>query len=179
MSMADDLSESLDSLRYLVATPGTFDSLYPSTDDDMLLQVLCDAFAECQLEGMLLKNTVEDDGFISPDITSGQLAMVLVFAAVRFLRSVLLNTNTSVTYKAGSAEYSTTQSASILNAILADLKAQKDRLIALAEGGSGPDAGNVAFYMADQYLSRTVAEWRSHLTPPLLNAGWSPVDGYA
>lgn len=174
MALSDiDLSESVDSLRYLVAVPGTFATVYPDTDEDMLLQVLCDAFAECQLEGMLLTNRVDPDGFVTPAISDGQVAMVIVFAAVRLLRSTLLNANTSVTYKAGSAEYSTTQSATILKAILDDLKAQKDRLIALADGGSGADAGNVAFYMADQYLSRQISDWRlGEGCEPALHYGW-------
>lgn len=155
----DDLSESIASLRDLVATPGTFASIYPDTTKDDLIRVLADAFAECQLEGMLLKHSVDPDGYVDPPINQGELAMVIIFAAVRFMRASLLNANASVTYKAGSAEYSTSTSATLLKAILDDLKAQKDRLIDLADQSGGPDSGNVAFYMADQYLARVCSDW--------------------
>lgn len=163
----DDLSESIASLRDLVATPGTFASAYPDTTKDDLLRVLEDAFAECQLEKMLRRHSVED-GYVTPSLTQGEVALVLIFAAVRFMRASLLNANASVTYKAGSAEYSTTTSATLLKAILDDLKAQKDRLIDLAEQGDGPDAGNAAFYMADQYLARVCADWN----PMPVSCGW-------
>lgn len=163
----DDLSESIASLRDLVATPGTFATFYPDTTAEDLLRVLEDALAECQLERMLRGHSVED-GYVTPALSQGQVALVVIFAAVRFMRASLLNANASVTYKAGSAEYSTSTSASLLKAILDDLKAQKDRLIDAAAGGDGPGAGNVAFYMADQYLARVCADW----SPQPVACGW-------
>jgi hypothetical protein len=80
--MADDLSDSLDSLRYAVARPGTFTTNYPETTDDMLLQTLMDGFAEAQLMGLLGTYSVDEDGFVSPALTGGQVALVVLFAAV-------------------------------------------------------------------------------------------------
>jgi hypothetical protein len=155
MATDTDLSDSLDSLRYLIATPGTFTAAYPNTTDDMLLQVMMDGFAEAQLERIIPATyTMDEDGIVTPALTGGQIALVAIFASVRFLRVAFLNLNTAVTYKAGSAEYHTEQSGALLRDILADLRAQKDRLIAAAEGGTGSNAGNVAFFMADQYLAR-------------------------
>lgn len=151
--MADDLTDSLDSLRYTVARPGLFATLYPETTDDMLTQVLCDGFAECQLMGLLSTYSVDEDGIVSGDLSGGQVAMVVLFASVRFIRAELLNRNTSVVYKAGSADYETTQATNILRDILKALQTQKDALITLlAVGGTG--AAGTAFLMADQYLAR-------------------------
>jgi hypothetical protein len=151
--MADDLSDSLDSLRYAVARPGTFTTNYPETTDDMLLQTLMDGFAEAQLMGLLGTYSVDEDGFVSPALTGGQVALVVLFAAVRFLRSELINRNTSVVYEAGSTHYETTQATNILRDILKALQVQKDAVTdALANGGT--TGGAQAFYMADQYLAR-------------------------
>lgn len=156
MPAADtDLSESLDSLRYLVAVPGGFDASFPDTTEDMLLQVMADAFAEAQLMGVLTKFEIDEDGIVTPGLSSGQSALVALFAGVRLMRATLINTPMSVTYKAGSAEYSTTQSSSVLRDILAELTAQKKAILdALADGDYGLLGGAKAFYMADQYLAR-------------------------
>jgi hypothetical protein len=151
--MADDLSDSLDSLRYLVARPGTFTTFYPETTDDMLLQVLVDGMAEAHLEGLLLDYESDEDGILTPALSSGQVALVTLFASIRFLRAELINRNTSVVYQAGSARYETTQATNILRDILKGLIAQKDRI---TEVGASSGAG-AAFYMADQYLTRAWA----------------------
>lgn len=153
--MADtetDLSDSLDSLRYLVAVPGTFASVYPDTDDDMLTLVLQDGFAEAQLMGLFSSYTAED-GIVSPGLTNAEVALVVLFAGVRLLRSTLLNTPMSVVYKAGTAEYATTQSSSLLRDLLADLTKQKAAVVDLLSSG-GTSAAGEAFFMADQYLAR-------------------------
>jgi hypothetical protein len=145
----DQLADAVDSLRFLVARPGTFTALYPETTDDMLLAVLIDGMAECQLEGLLLTYASDIDGLLTPALSNGQVAMVALFAAVRFIRAELLNRNTSVLYKGGTAEYQTSQSSNILRDILASLNAQKQRIIDTSGGAGGADS---AFYMADQYL---------------------------
>ncbi len=150
----EDLADAVDSLRYLVARPGTFATFFPETTEDMLISVLLDGFAEAQLEGLLLDNVASDDGVIAPELDRGQAALVTIFAAVRFLRAELINRNTSVTYEAGKAHYETTQATNILRDILKALSGQKDRLVAAI--GGGLNGGGSAFYMADQYLARLV-----------------------
>jgi hypothetical protein len=160
----DELGEATDSLRYLVARPGTFADFYPETTDDMLLQVLLDGLGEAHLEGLLLTCESDSDGVLTPALSSGQVATVVLFAAIRFMRAELFNRTTSVTYKAGSADYETTQATNILRDILKALEAQKLRVIAAAAaGGAG-----AAFYMADQYLTRVAADW----APLQLVTGW-------
>ncbi len=152
MPGATDLSEYLDSLRYLVAVPGGFSASFPDTTEDMLAQVMADAFAEAQLMG-LFKNYELDEDIVTPELSGAQLSLVSLFAGIRLMRSTLINTPMSVTYKAGSAEYSRQQSSSVLRDILADLAAQKKAILALLGSGGTAQAG-AAFYMADQYLAR-------------------------
>lgn len=161
----DDLGDATDSLRYLVARPGTFEDFYPETTDDHLLQVLIDGMAECQLEGLLLTFTCDADGLVLPSLTGGQAAMVTLFAAVRFLRAELINRQTSVAYKAGSASYESTQATNILRDIMKALQAQKDRVIELI-GSSGAAS---AFYMADQYVARL---WDATYPLPMTAESW-------
>ncbi len=151
----DDLSDAVDKLRYSVARPGTFSTFYPETTDDMLLAVLIDGAAEAQLEGVFLTYDIDEDGIITPAMTNGQAAVIVLFAAVRFLRAELINRNTSVTYEAGSAHYETTQATNILRDILKGLEASKGRVMAsIGESGGSLAGGAAAFFMADQYLAR-------------------------
>src|SRR4051812_7401242 len=105
-----DLSESLDSLRFLVAVPGAFATSYPDTTDDMLTSLMADGFAEGQLFGLFKTYDVDDDGIVTPGLTRAEIALVALLAAIRLMSVTLLGTNTAVTYKAGSAEYHTEQS---------------------------------------------------------------------
>jgi hypothetical protein len=166
----DELADSVTSLKYLVARPGTFTAFYPETTDDMLLQVLIDGMAEAHLEGLLLTYDSDEDGLLDPALTSGQAALVVLFSAVRFLRAELLNRSTSVDYKAGTANYSATQATNILRDILKGLVAQRDATIRLM--GSAGGAGAV-FAMADQYLARAFFDngnFSQQLAYPL--TGW-------
>jgi hypothetical protein len=161
----EDLSEATESLKNLVARPGTFEIFYPETTDDMLAAVLMDGFAETQLEGLMADYAMDDDGFVTPEISRGQAALVALYAAVRFLRAELINRNTNEVYKAGSASYEYTQATNILRDILKGLLSQKDRVTA-AIGAGGPGAAGAAFFMADQYLAR---QWE--ITDPIA-IGW-------
>lgn len=161
----EELAEAVDSLRYLVARPGTFSDFYPETTEDMLIAVLVDGMAEAHLEGLLLDNDVDADGILTPALSSGQGALVVLFAAVRFLRSELINRYTQVVYEAGSAHYETTQATNILRDILKGLLAQKDRV---TQAGASSGAGS-AFLMADQYLHRV---WDFALGDSPLVVGW-------
>ncbi len=149
-----DLSDAVDSLKYMVARPGTFSDLYPETTDDMLLAVLCDAVGEIHLEALMLGKEVDEDGMADTHLTSGEVAMVVLFGAIRFIRAELLNRDTSVVYQAGPVRYEATQATNILRDILKGLLAQKDDII---DAGAAAGAG-AAFYMADQYLARILCD---------------------
>lgn len=152
--MADtetDLSESLDSLRYLVAVPGAFAASYPDTTDEMLTTLMADGFAEAQLFGLFATYEVDEDGVVTPGLTRAEIALVALLAAIRLMSVTMMGINTSVTYRAGSAEYSTQQSANVLRDILGGLIAQRKAIIDALLAGAGAKS---AFYMADQYLVR-------------------------
>lgn len=148
----DDLADAVPSLQYLVARPGTFTTFFPETTEDHLVSVLIDATAECHLEGLLLDIEADDDGLLTPAASSGQAALITLFAGIRFLRAELINRNTSETYKAGTASYEFVQATNILRDILKGLIAQKER--AIDAGSTGAVAAAAAFFMGDQYLAR-------------------------
>lgn len=157
--MADtetDLSESLDSLRYLVAVPGAFAASYPDTTDEMLTTLMADGFAEAQLFGLFKAYEVDEDGIVTPGLTRAEIALVALLAAIRVMSVSMIAANTSVTYKAGSAEYSTQQSANVMRDVLAGLIAQRKAIIDALLAGAGASS---AFFMADQYLVRAYDDY--------------------
>ncbi len=159
--MADaqtDLSDYVDNLRYMVAIPGGFAASFPDTTEDMLITVLVDGFAEAQLFGLFSTHEVTEAGLVTPGLTRGEIAVVILFASVRLMRTIILNGQQSVTYKAGSAEYSTQASATVLRAILSDLTNQRNSVVDLLASGGIAQAAS-AFYMADQYVARICSDY--------------------
>jgi len=146
----EELADLVPSLRNVVARPGTFADFFPETTEDDLIAVLVDGLAECHMEGLLLRYEADEAGTLTPALTSGQGALVLLFAGVRLIRAELFNRATSRKYVASSASFEEIQATNILRDIMRELKEQKARVVdAQATGGSGH-----AFFMADQYLAR-------------------------
>lgn len=155
----DDLSELTTSVRNIVARPGTFTGSFPETTDDDIIAVLLDALGEAHLEGLLLFVDADEDGMLDVDITRAQGALLVLLAGVRFLRTILLNTSSHVRYEAGPAVYEQDKSTNLLRDILADLIAQKTRVLdQLKDEAEGPNAQARAFYLADQYLIRVCTD---------------------
>lgn len=154
----DDLTELADSVRNLVARPGTFDTLFPETTEDMVTSLLLNGLAEVQLEGLLLDVTYDDDGMLDTDITPGQGALIALFAGIRLLRAELLNRVMHRRYEAGTAVFEEDYNVTLYNQILKDLQGQKDRIV--ADLATEEDGYEGAFAMADQYVHRT-QPWRS------------------
>ena len=157
----DDLTELHDSLRGLVARPGTFEALFPETSADHLTALLLDALAEVQLEGLLLNVDHDGDGMLEPEITSAQGALITLYAGSRLLRAELLNRVMHRRYEAGTAVFEEDYNVTLYSAILKDLQAQKDRLTADQVGEA---AVYGVFEMADQYVHRA-QPWRHIGTP--------------
>lgn len=153
-----DLADYTESLRNVVARPGTFADLFPETTDDGLVLVLQDALAECHLEQTLLTCTSDANGLVRPTLTSGQAALVVLYAGVRLIRAELFNRVTSAKYVAGPVSAETTYATNILRDIMKALQAQKDRVTS-AQAVSG---ANAAFYMADQYVRRDIGMTWGH-----------------
>jgi hypothetical protein len=134
----DDLTDLADSVRNLVARPGTFETLFPETSEEMLTSLLL-------------------DGLLDQDITHAEGSLVALFAGIRLLRAELINRVMHARYEAGSAVYEEDYNVTLYNQILKDLAAQKDRIVKDQVAGAGNYEG--AFSMADQYVHRS-QPWR-------------------
>lgn len=152
--MTTDLSDYTDWLRRSVGTPGNFDALFPNTSDDDLIGVLEDSLGEAQMDGFLISPTLYEtlDGTVTPSLTRPQLALLMMYASVRFMRADLLNRKNRVHYEAGGAVYETEQAASIITELLKEATARKKEILLLQQNG----AGGTIFYMADAYLAKAV-----------------------
>lgn len=148
-----DLSNLVEGLKRLVATPGQFASFYTETTDDDLLGVIMDGLAEAQLDGWMNAFSYDDNGIVLPDLSRGQGALILMYSAASFVRSQLLNVKNKVSYKAGSVAYETEQSSNILTSLLKQFEDRKEQLLkrALLAGASA------AFMMADSYVIKAVS----------------------
>lgn len=153
-----DLADYTESLRNVIARPGTFADLFPETTDDGLVLVLQDALAECHLEQSLLHHEADANGLVRPTLSSGQAAMVVLYAGVRLIRAELFNRVTSAKYVAGPVSAETTYATNVLRDIMKALQAQKDR-VTTVQAVSG---ANAAFYMADQYVRREIGYHGGH-----------------
>jgi hypothetical protein len=148
-----DLDDLAPSVRNMIARPGTFITLFPETTSADILAVLADGLAECHLEGLLLDYAADDVGVVTPDLGSGEQALVVLFSGARLIRSELLNRATTHKRVAGPVSDEEQFSAQLLRDILVDMNGQKRRIVDNASrtmGGVG-----TAFSMADQYAART------------------------
>ena len=166
-----DLANYTDSLRNIVARPGTFLDLFPETTDDHLVAVLQDGLAECHLEQVLLNYESDDMGLVHPEMLSGETAMVVLYAGLRLLKAELFNRTTSAKYVAGPVSAETTQATNILRDIMKGLQEQKDRITKmLSTAGAG-----AAFVMADSYMA-CAFNWPPNNVPL---ADWLPVRSWS
>lgn len=154
-----DLSDWTDSLRRAVATPGDFATFFPDTGDDDLAGSLADAFAECQLDGFFrvqnAKTLDTDANTITPDMEPSEMALVIIYATVRFIRSVLLNRNTHTRYESKGSIAETEQGTSMLTELMKEVdKRKNDILIRYLTYGAG-----FAFHMADAYYVRATTNY--------------------
>lgn len=149
-----NLADAVEALKRYVAVPGTFATVFTETTDDDLAGSLLDGFAECQLDGFFVRPAVvaTDDGVITPDLSRGQTALVVLYAATRIISTQLLNLKNRTRYEAKGLIAESEQSASILVALLKDLTARK-ALIVLRQTLAGASA---AFTMADGYFVKAV-----------------------
>lgn len=157
-----DLSDSIESLKRYVAVPGEFASIFAETTDDDLLGSLQDAFAECQFDGFFLggdptnPSFSEVDGIVTPDLTRGQAALILLYAACRIVQTQLLNLKNRQKFEASGAVFEVEQASNVLSAILKQYQARKDEIIIRVRlvGASA------AFSMADSYFINAVGPMR-------------------
>lgn len=144
-----DLAIYTDSVRSILARPGTFSDLFPETTDDHLIAVLADGLAEAHLEGVLLDRLADDNYLVREPLTSGQGALLVLYAGLRLIRAELFNRVTSYKYVAGPVSSEGTYATNILRDIMKALQTQKDAVTTLILAGSTVTS---AFLMADSYI---------------------------
>lgn len=130
--MAVDLDDYVPSLQREVNPPGTaiFD-----VSDDVWVGYLTDAFWEARMDGFMAGYTCDEDGSVTPlagggaDLPRQYVALIVLYAGVRILRTQILNTKTLFRAKAGPTEFEQQNSATMLAEMLKQLAAAKQQLI--------------------------------------------------
>lgn len=161
-----DLADYVDSLRGILARPGTFAALFPETTDDGLIQLLRDGLAEANMEQLLTAYRSDINGIVRPELPPGGVAMIVLFAGVRLVRSEILNRITSTKYVAGPVSADQSYSTNILRDVAKALEAQK---LAIIKTYSTATSG-IEFYMADSFIANLTH--RTDNGVPL--ASWMP-----
>lgn len=141
------LSSLIGALKRDVAVPGTFATVFPSTQDSDLTALVADAFGEAQLMGFLSTYSLQASGgdfsTLGPDPAGGQTpvptdlsvpaqAVIVMFAAIRLVRAQLRSLPLQEKYKAGSVEYEVGRSATVLRDTLKEMSDQLNKLIDIA-----------------------------------------------
>lgn len=127
-----DLNTLVEPLKRELAVPGTFDSVFPNTDDSDLAGALADAVGEAMLDGFFGASTLDPTALtVTPALSSGAQALIVIYAGARSIRSQLRNIKTRTKYEAAGAIYEVETAASVLTQELKDITARKDNLLAL------------------------------------------------
>ena len=147
------LANLVEPLKREVAVPGAFDTIFPDTGDDDLIGALADGFAECRLDGFFGGNVVDlDTNMISPAISSGAAALIVIYSGIRIIRSQLRNMNSHVKYEAAGAIYEVDTAASVLTQELRDFAERKRELLTLF---LRQQRAGQSVFVTDGYLTRS------------------------
>lgn len=151
----DTVDPLLDSLRRAVAVPGTFETIFPDTNEDGLKGSLLDGAAEAQLDGFLSDLSWDADpesptwGELDPDITQAQGALLVLYSSKRFIETELQNRKNHVKYEAsGGLAFEQDYSAQVMTQRLKEIS---ERIKEVRTRADTAGAG-AAFEMADMYL---------------------------
>lgn len=154
MSTIANLGDLIEPLKRELAVPGEFETYFPNTDDDGLFTSILDGFGEAQLDRWFPATTLDiTTGDVSPELSLGQAALVVIYTSIRIIRSKMRQTTVNSRYKAGAVEYETSASASLLKAELDALIERKKDLLYMAR------AVGSSVYFLDGYLSRMYDTW--------------------
>lgn len=134
--MAVDIEDLIIELQGEVNPPGQ--NNFSTAVDDEWITNLRNAFWEARVFGFWA-NYTEAEGFIAPitgteDLGRDQQQLIVLFAAARIIRNVLMNTPTEFRAEAGPVNFETQNSATLLVAILKDIRSKVD--LAMAAIGS-------------------------------------------
>lgn len=153
--MAVDLVELIPRLRAEVNPPGV--DLYPDATDDEFLLHMQNGFWETVLDGLIVGYSVDDDGLVTQvggttDLAAEYQQMVILYAGMKIVRNLLLNTNTKEKYVAGPVSSEVEKSANTLREILLDMRARKNLLLERLS-----DMGMTPAYVVDGVYARDAA----------------------
>lgn len=166
--MAVDLGEHTDSLRRAITPLGS--TAYSNVSDEVLTDYLTDAFWLGRLDGFYVGYSADDEGLVTPidasdpDLDRAWVSLIILYAAVSILANQILATNTKFRAKAGPVEFEQENSATVLNEMLKQLTAAKQRIIDQMLDVSNPS--NV--YLIDAYTTRQLSAASYYGSPELL-----------
>lgn len=144
-----NLGDLVEPLKREVAVPGAFEATFPVTTDDDLAASLLDAFAQAQLDGFFTDHLATDSGVITPDLSRGGAALIVIYAGIRFLTTDLLNRKSHVRYEANGAVFEQDTGASILVEALKGLRAKKEAMLTAVAAGQ---RAGIGITMVDGYI---------------------------
>ncbi len=145
-----DLIDVVEAYKREVSIPGAFSTDFPTVQDDQIAAALGDAFGEAQLDGFFGTMSLDVDSWsVSPDLSTAGVALIVVYAGIRVLRQRVMNASASTTYRAGTTEYTKTQSVGVLSELAKQLERRKNQIILNAQRGAG-----TAVFMLDGYAHR-------------------------
>lgn len=147
------LSDYIEALKRELAVPGEFATTFPNTTDDDLVGTLADGFAECQLDGFFISQTVDPNvGSVTPALSSGGAALIVIYSGIRVIRSQLRNLKTTQIYEAAGVKYEVQTAATVLTEELKDFRARREQILALVLRQL---RSKRAVYVGDGYLTRS------------------------
>lgn len=165
--MAVDLNDLVESLRREVNTPG--EDSFPGAFDDTYVGHLQDSFWEIKLDGVTSFNSYsEEDGVIEhtdgvTDLDRTYQQLIVLYAGIRIIRNQLLNLETVFKAQAGSARFETQQSATLLRAILEELKSRRNLVLTrLSDAGATPSYYIDALAARENSIDYGFTFWPSH-----------------
>lgn len=147
-----DLSTLVEPLKRELAVPGEFASVFPNTSDDDLTGKLGDAFGQAQLYGFFGVQVLDADaGLVTPGLSSGAGALVILYAAEGVIRAQLRNLKTHFKVESAGSSYEVEQAATVLKAELDALKDRRAELLALIQRQV---RSGRSVYVTDAYIVR-------------------------
>jgi len=150
-----DLATLVAPLKLEVAVPGEFATTFPSTTDNDLAGSLANAFGQAQLDGFFGTQTIDLTDMthptVTPDLSSGAGALVILYSSESIIRSQLRRLRTMTKYESAGSVYEVQQSASVLVEELKAVQARRLELLALIRRQL---RANRAVYVSDAYIIR-------------------------
>ena len=150
-----DLADLIDPLKRELAVPGDFDTVFPNTGDQDLLDSLADGFAEAQLDGYFATYDLDLDTYLTdPDYSAAGGSLIIIYAGMRIIRAQMRAINLSEKYNAGPVSYEIERSSTLLREELKYLVQRRDDLINQATKGNGSTT-----FTFDSYFTRSLTNW--------------------